>query len=93
MAFSKLGFSIRVFERLFDEVIVVCRDADTRLNAVITRDKLSGEEVKYRQRAQFDYDSAEGKMRIAACGAYLFHNNNSLQTLEEELKHFLSQII
>ena len=81
------------FECLFDEVIVVCRDTDTRLNAVITRDKLSEEEVKYRQQAQFDYDSAEGKTRIAACGAYLFHNNSSLQTLEEELKHFLSQII
>ena len=47
------------YERLFDEVIVVCRDVKDRIESVKARSGLSDNEIKERMANQVDYDNID----------------------------------
>ena len=46
-------------EKYFDKVIVIKRDIKDRIESVKSRSSLSGEDIRKRINAQFDYDSAD----------------------------------
>lgn len=75
---------------LFDFVIVVERDLDLRIQAVLKRDRRSKEEVRERTRNQWDYHSIEHEELMKNSKFFRLKNNRTQTELESELEKFLS---
>ena len=74
------------FETLFDQVIVVMRDKDQRINSVINRDKISSKQVDLRINQQFDYENAD------FAKYYVIHNCSDLVDLKRKTVEILQKI-
>jgi len=74
------------FEDLFDNVIIVMRDKDKRIEALKKRNNFSNEEIERRFNNQFDYSLLKGNKNEK----YLFIENNSTV---EELRPYLTSIL
>lgn len=74
------------FESLFDGVIVIQRNKQDRINSVVLRDDLIGEEVEKRINAQFDYDIGDFAMY------YVIHNNGDMKMLRDKTVDVLNKI-
>ena len=74
------------FEDLFDNVIIVMRDKEKRIQALKKRNNFSNEEIERRFKNQFDYSLLKGIKNEK----YLFVENNSTV---EELRNYLTSIL
>ena len=74
------------FKDLFDNVIIVMRDKDKRIEALKKRNNFSNEEIERRFKNQFDYSLLKGIKNEK----YLFIENNSTV---EELRNYLTSIL
>lgn len=74
------------FEDLFDNVIIVMRDKDKRIEALKKRNNFSDEEIERRFNNQIDYSLLKGNKNEK----YLFIENNSTV---EELRPYLTSIL
>ena len=78
------------FENLFDEIIVVMRSKQNRIEAVCLRDRISQESVKARISAQFDYDNEKlEKMEKI----HIIHNDKDIGELVRGIKLLLNKLI
>jgi dephospho-CoA kinase len=75
------------YENLYDNVIVVCRDKNSRINAVVNRDGLSVEAVENRIKNQLDYEN------ISLSAHTILRNDGSLEELSGKVKAVISEII
>ena len=73
-------------ENFFSGVIVVLRDREERINAVIKRSNLSMDEVLARMKNQFDYDNND------LSGYYILHNDGDIASLKEKIIKILKNI-
>lgn len=73
-------------EKFFSGVIVVLRDREERINAVIKRSNLSRGEVLARMKNQFDYDNNN------LSGYYVLHNDGDIASLKEKIIKILKNI-
>lgn len=71
---------------LFDEVIVVLRDTEKRIEEVIRRDNLSREEVEQRIKSQINYEKSD------FAKYYVIHNNGDFANLDKQLDKILCKI-
>ncbi|MBD5583806.1 MAG: dephospho-CoA kinase [Clostridia bacterium] len=74
------------FERYFDSVIVVLRDENERINAIVERDGIEREKVILRLKSQFNYD----KCNFAKY--YVIHNCSNFADLEQKTIEILKKI-
>ena len=74
------------FEDLFDNVIIVMRDKEKRIQALKKRNNFSDEEIERRFNNQIDYSLLKGNKNEK----YLFIENNSTV---EELRPYLTSIL
>lgn len=77
------------YESLFDSIIVIMRNNDSRIESVIKRDGTTKEKVCNRINAQFDYASPEAEERLHDCEAFVIENNGSIEDLKRALKMVL----
>ena len=80
------------FEDLFDEVIVVMRNKQNRINAVQARDNVSEEEVFSRIDVQIDYDSATFKSKLQKGNVHFLLNDKDRNQLEKSVNELLTRI-
>ena len=81
------------FEKEFDQIIVVMRDLNARVQAVCNRDGISSKEAIARIQSQFDYDSPKNKTHLQNINALLLENKGDVSTLEITLKRLLKQLL
>lgn len=74
------------YQDLFDGVIVVLRNRDSRVESVIKRDGLSEFEINNRINKQFNYDFENFAQY------YVIHNDGNLNDLRDETVKILSKI-
>lgn len=77
------------FEVLFDEVILVKRSLQERIEAIKIRDKLSSPEIYARIQNQVDYDSRELELRLQNCNAHILYNSNFDADFKERIQSLL----
>ena len=77
------------FEKLFDDVWVVDRAVETRIEAIAERDGLNRTKIEQRMSAQFPYQTDEGMARIKECGAKIIKNEGSLIALSDKIEKLL----
>ena len=75
------------FEKLFDGIIVVLRDKQSRVNAVSKRDNLSQSDVLLRISNQVDYDNMNFEKY------YVIHNTADIQSLHEQTIKIIEKLI
>lgn len=75
------------YEDLFDEIWVVMRDKNARIESVICRDNMSRSDALLRIAAQFDYDDASEKMQMK--NIKKIYNEGSIFALKEKIKNLL----
>ena len=73
------------FEKEFDEVIVVLRDREKRIQAVEKRDSISSAAVEERINSQFDYDTNFKQLEKY----FTIKNEFSIENLKEQLSKIL----
>ena len=71
-------------ESMFDKVIVVKRDKDSRVNSVIKRSNLTENQVLSRINNQIDYDTFD-------FSKYNVIINDNLDKLEQKVKNLLAE--
>ena len=79
------------FQNQFDYVIVVLRDMQHRIDAIMQRNGLSKEDCQKRIFAQFDYDTA----KLAGAfpkHCFLIENNADIQTLNKNLLSIIDNV-
>lgn len=74
------------YEKYFDDVIIILRDYDKRVESIIKRSNLTEKEAKERMNSQFDYDSLNLSMY------YAVHNNDTINDLNNEILKTLLEI-
>ncbi len=74
------------YQNLFDEIIVVLRDRNERINSVMFRDNLKEEEVTKRLIKQFDYDNSDFKQY------YVIHNDAKISNMSDIISDILLKI-
>lgn len=80
------------FQSQFDSVIVVMRDRQKRIEAIIHRDCISKIQAEQRLEAQFDYDSPLAKEIFSKNQTFLLDNNLSQNKLTQKLIEILQKI-
>jgi dephospho-CoA kinase len=73
-------------ERLFDQVIVIVRDLDKRIESVVKRDNLSESQIRERINSQYNYDINN------FVKYYVIHNNADFANLESQVKAVLLKL-
>lgn len=73
------------FEKNFDGAIVVLRERNIRLQAVMARDAASKEEAENRIAAQYDYAEEDLSEKARQIKIYRLHNDGDFNRLEESL--------
>ena len=81
------------YHTLFDEVIVIRRDIDDRISAVVARDGINREDVLNRMNSQFNYHVKEGEEFIKKIGAKTLKNDGDLKDLKHQLKILLNDLM
>ena len=71
---------------LFDGVIVVLREREERIRAVIARDGLTREQVEARIRDQFDYDGPLPE------GCFVIENDGGEEALQKKADALLAEL-
>lgn len=74
------------FEKLFDGVIVVLRDLEDRINAVMERDNKSRDDVVARLNSQFRYDNSD------LSEYYVIHNDTNFDYLRLQTLNILKTL-
>ena len=74
------------YQNLFDQVIVVLRDKNSRINSVIKRDGLTEQEIENRIKKQFDYVNASFEQY------YVIHNDGDFDYLRGVTTEILQKI-
>lgn len=74
------------FEKLFDGIIVVLREKEQRISAVVKRDKISEKDALLRINSQFNYDNCD------FAKYYVIHNDGNLQDLRQKTLEILQKI-
>lgn len=80
------------FENLFDKIIVVTREREHRISALLNRDGYTREGVERKLSAQFDYSSLEGQARLMKCNAIEIKNDESLLQLKAEIEKVINTL-
>ena len=75
------------YENLFDRVIVVVRNKETRIQAIMHRDSISVGEANARIAAQFDYDNPKNQERLKNQNVIFIQNNGDFSHLENQVKN------
>ena len=75
------------FEKLFDNIIVVMRDDETRINELMVRSKIDKNQALLRINSQFDYKISD------FAKYYVIHNSVNLEQLKEKTLDTLEKII
>lgn len=75
------------FEGLFDNVIVVLRDKDVRIEQLIRRNQIDEKQAKLRINSQFDYQNHDFTMY------YVIHNDGNLAELHKSTVSVLEKIV
>lgn len=75
------------FEKLFDSVIVVLRNKDERISAVMQRDRISEEEALSRINSQCDYENVDFTKY------YVIHNMGNCALLKRNTEKVLAAIL
>ncbi|MGN0814141.1 MAG: dephospho-CoA kinase [Candidatus Coproplasma sp.] len=73
-------------EERFDNVIVVLRDLDKRIESIMLRDKISENDAKKRLKSQINYDICN------FAKYYVIHNNTNLDDLNLQVDELLKKI-
>lgn len=74
-------------ENLFDDVIIVMRDEEARINSVLKRDNLPLEMIEKRVKNQIDYNNLDFTMY------YVIHNNGDLASLSHQIDEILRKVV
>ena len=69
------------YEQCFDEIIVVLRDRQARVDAICCRDKIDKDGALLKIQSQFDYDSPKNLPILHKNNIFLIENNSSLNDL------------
>ncbi len=77
----------------FDEIIVVIRDKELRVDSVMKRDGVSKNEVHKKMEAQFNYDDKEKLKTLQKPNVHFLLNNFSLEKLDANLEKILNKIL
>ena len=78
---------------LFDEIIVVKRALNERINAVVLRDGSNEQDVLNRINSQFDYQSKDGEDFIEKIGAKILNNNSDIGDLKSRFKLLINELM
>ena len=73
------------FQDDFDEIIVVKREKNLRIDGVSVRDNLDKKAVKARILSQFDYDLIENQAKLQKENVKIIVNNGSVNELNEQV--------
>lgn len=76
----------------FDEIIVVYREKQERIEAIKGRNGLSEEEIVARILAQFDYDLALQNGTFEKTGTHVLYNDGSIEQLAKNTESLLKKI-
>ncbi len=76
-------------EHYFDEIWVVLRELDARIQSAMHRDKCDRESVLSRIKAQFDYEDKNTLTYLKSINAVIIENNKDKNTLKEQIKSFV----
>lgn len=71
------------YEGLFDGVLVVLREKEQRIQAIMNRDAINREEALRKIAMQFDYDNPQN--RFEDCNAILIYNDENLEELKSKV--------
>ena len=71
------------YEELFDGVLVVLREKEQRIQAIMNRDAINREEALRKIAMQFDYDNPQN--RFENCNAILIYNDENLEELKSKV--------
>ena len=74
----------------FDEIIVVYRPLEERIQSIVLRDNITEQEVLNRINAQFNYHTKEGEDFIQKIGASILHNNGDIDFLKQQVNILLN---
>ncbi len=80
------------YQSQFDGIIVVTRDREKRIEAIMTRDGISKTQARQRIMAQFDYDSPLAKEIFTKNQTFLLDNNLSQDDLKKKVLKFLQKL-
>ena len=81
------------YERDFDQVIVVLRNREKRINAAVLRDKTTSEAVLKRINSQYDYDNEDNLKRFKEQGYVCIKNDFDEKNLIRQVDDFLSSAL
>ncbi|MCD8307886.1 MAG: dephospho-CoA kinase [Clostridia bacterium] len=71
------------YEKLFDKVVIVMRDEDDRIDAIMERSGLTYEEAKSRMKAQANYD------KLPISKYFVVYNNGTLDDLHDKALYII----
>ena len=80
------------FESLFDQIVVVLRNRDQRIQAIMDRDGVTIREAEKRISAQFNYDDPSNMARFEKDGVFCIQNNASLAELKNDIQKIIFTI-
>ncbi|MBQ3505851.1 MAG: dephospho-CoA kinase [Clostridia bacterium] len=80
------------FEKDFDAVIVVKRNIDERITAILERDGLTDRQARQRINAQFDYDAPQNQNYLQSIHAYIIENDGAKMDLTKKTKDILKKL-
>lgn len=86
-----LLFESRLQEQ-FDATLVVLRNKDSRIQAIMDRDGISANEAISRINAQFNYDLISSIEKIKTENTYFLRNDTSLSDLNVSLTEILNKL-
>lgn len=78
------------YEKFFDEIIVITRGLDERINAVKARDGLNEQEIKNRIAAQFDYSKLESYAQNL--NVHVIINEGDMLSLKNEIQALIKRL-
>ena len=79
-------------EDAFDFVIVVMRDIEQRIHAIIERDGGTSNDARKRIQAQWDYDSPQNRLRLQEKKFFILYNQADLDQLKNGVNEILYSI-
>ncbi len=80
------------FENLFNDIIVVTREKEKRIEAICARDQISREEATARIDAQFNYDGKVEQTYLEKFPVIKIENKGDIQTLKNSILALLQKL-
>lgn len=81
------------YEKFFDEIIVIKRDAEKRISGVRLRDGISENEILARINAQLDYESETANEKLKKNNVHILKNNRDISDFERGLNLLISSFL